>query len=478
MAAEQKTSYRNLYLSAIIINIVYFGVGESNVWTSPAIPRLREPGSRLAGAAGALDEAWLVSCFAIGQVLGPLISGCLLDTLGRKPTTFLIILFLLISCALLAVASSATVLYCARVIGGFSFGMSVSALPVYVAEISDPHIRGTLASLPLASRSLGYFTMYAVGPQVSYVGLVVVSVAAPLIALLLFFLLPESPYLLLARGKMDRATQTVQWLRHGASKEVVQAEVSTIQKAVEEMKVSKRGFRDLFSSRASIRALFISCGLLFFLQMSGVPVIMSITESLFDLAEVDIPTKVCTLVFGGLMLVVGLMGPTVTRHFGYKKPLLISALGSCLSLVVFGTHFYLISLGHDMSSFSLVPLISLVAYISFYSLGFSNSAFAVVGELFAPNVKALGTSLTNSIGFACALLSIQIYYAVKSTFGIHFGIWSFALTNAVAVPFTYFFVPNTSDKSLVEIQEMLSRPWFDKKNKVAPVEKYTMKELY
>lgn len=96
-----------LHLSSV--NIVYFGVGESNVWTSPAIPRLREAGSRLSGAAAGLDEAWLVSCFAIGQVLGPLISGCLLDSLGRKPTTFLIILFLLISCALLAVASSAQV---------------------------------------------------------------------------------------------------------------------------------------------------------------------------------------------------------------------------------------------------------------------------------------------------------------------------------------------------------------------------------
>uniref|UniRef100_A0A1B6KNB7 Major facilitator superfamily (MFS) profile domain-containing protein n=1 Tax=Graphocephala atropunctata TaxID=36148 RepID=A0A1B6KNB7_9HEMI len=476
MTAEQKISYRNLYLSAFIINIVYFGVGESNVWTSPAIPRLKEEGSKFAGTS--FNEAWLVSCFAIGQVLGPLISGCFMDTLGRKPTTFLIILFLVISSSLLAIASTVEVLYIARVFGGFSFGMSVSVLPVYVAELSDPAVRATLNSFPLASRSLGYFVMYAVGPIVSYMNLILITIVAPVVALLLIFLLPESPYHLFAKGKSERAHQTVTWLRRGAPKEVIQAEVDTMQKAVEEMKANKRSFRALFSSRASIRALYISCGLLFFLQMSGIPLIMSITESLFILAQVNISTKLCTLVFGGLMLTVGLLGPIVTRHFGFKTPLVISAFGMFLSLSVFGAHFYLISLGHDMSTYSLVPLSSLVAYISFFSLGFSNSAFAVVGELFAPNVKALGTSLTNSIGFACALLSIQLYYAIKSALGIHFGIWTFALTNALAVPFTFFFVPNTSGMSLVEIQEMLSKPWFDKRNKVVPLEeKYTMNEV-
>lgn len=106
-----------------------------------------------------------------------------------------------------------------------------------------------------------------------------------------------------------------------------------LQKAVEEMKATKGGFRDLFSTRGNVRALYISCGLLFFLQMSGVPVIMSITESLFSLAKISLSTQICTLVFGGLMLVVGLMGPAVTRRFGYKGPLIISALGMALSLV-------------------------------------------------------------------------------------------------------------------------------------------------
>lgn len=117
------------------VNIVYYGAGESNVWTSPAIPRLKDLDSRFTQFH--IDEAWLVSCFALGQVFGPLISGCFMDTLGRKPTTLLMVLFLMLSNALLYVGSSATMLYCARVVGGFAFGMSVSVLPVYVAEIAD-----------------------------------------------------------------------------------------------------------------------------------------------------------------------------------------------------------------------------------------------------------------------------------------------------------------------------------------------------
>lgn len=119
----------------VSVNIVYFGAGQSVVWTSPAIPRLKEPSSKFYETG--FDEGWLVSCFAIGQFLGPIIGGCFMDSLGRKPTTFLMILFLVISYSLLAVASTLEVLYTARVIGGFTFGMSVSVLPVYVAELSD-----------------------------------------------------------------------------------------------------------------------------------------------------------------------------------------------------------------------------------------------------------------------------------------------------------------------------------------------------
>lgn len=114
---------------------MYFGAGGSNVWTSSAIPRLREPTSRFYESG--FNERVLVSCFAAGQILGPMIGGCFMDSIGRKATTFMMILFLAVSYILLEVAPTVELLYAGRVIGGFTFGMSVSVLPAYVAEISD-----------------------------------------------------------------------------------------------------------------------------------------------------------------------------------------------------------------------------------------------------------------------------------------------------------------------------------------------------
>lgn len=71
--------------------------------------------------------------------------------------------------------------------------------------------------------------MYAVGPLVNYGNLVLISILAPALALVLVFLVPESPYHLMAKGKSERTLETVRWLKRGASKDVVQAEVDIVQ---------------------------------------------------------------------------------------------------------------------------------------------------------------------------------------------------------------------------------------------------------
>lgn len=71
--------------------------------------------------------------------------------------------------------------------------------------------------------------MYAVGPFVNYMNLILVSIVAPVIALVFFFLIPESPYFLYAKGKTEYAQETIQWLKRGASKEEVQLEIDSVQ---------------------------------------------------------------------------------------------------------------------------------------------------------------------------------------------------------------------------------------------------------
>lgn len=85
-----------------------------------------------------------------------------------------------------------------------------------------------LNSFPLASRSLGYFATYAVGPVVSYLNLVLFSLISPIVSLLLFFLLPESPYQLFSKDKIEKAEKTIRWLRKGASEDQLHSEITSM----------------------------------------------------------------------------------------------------------------------------------------------------------------------------------------------------------------------------------------------------------
>lgn len=66
------------------------------------------------------------------------------------------------------------------------------------------------------------------GPYVTYTHLAIVSGCVPVMFAVSFVFFPESPYYLLARGRREKATRALQWLR-GQSRAEVQEELDVIQ---------------------------------------------------------------------------------------------------------------------------------------------------------------------------------------------------------------------------------------------------------
>jgi MFS family permease len=108
----------------------------------------------------------------------------------------------------------------ARLIQGFSIGLAVTLVPLYIVEIAPSDIRGKLSTLPQLNGSAGMFLSYCMVfwesmlPNVSWRFMLGIQlVPSVLYSILIIFFLPETPSWLVSQGRVDEAKQVLQRLR-------------------------------------------------------------------------------------------------------------------------------------------------------------------------------------------------------------------------------------------------------------------------
>jgi SP family arabinose:H+ symporter-like MFS transporter len=89
-----------------------------------------------------LELGWAVSSLTLTATLAMLFAGPISDRLGRKQVLTYAAILYFISAMGSAFAPNFLFLVIARMIGGLGVGASLIIAPMYIAEISPPHLRG------------------------------------------------------------------------------------------------------------------------------------------------------------------------------------------------------------------------------------------------------------------------------------------------------------------------------------------------
>jgi hypothetical protein len=76
-------------------------------------------------------------------------------------------------------------------------------------------MRGLLSSIPYVSYSMGILIVYALGATVHWQTVAWLATILPLLSLLSFTLLPESPVWLVRNNRVEEAGKALHWLRGG-----------------------------------------------------------------------------------------------------------------------------------------------------------------------------------------------------------------------------------------------------------------------
>lgn len=445
-------------------------VGAVFGWSSPAELPMRER-QEYGFPVTVEDWSWVGSTVTFGAAIACAFIGGVINRYGRKGTMLAMAAPFMLGWMLVIWAQNVAMLLIGRLLLGIAGGAYFVMAPIYIGEIAQKEVRGSLASLFQVMETLGILFVYVVGYGLSVFTFTWICAVLPVVFVAVFAFMPESPLYLVSRGRSDAAVRSLRWLRgpqYDCSTELAELEAMREMAAQRAQDENKRAqLWTALCRKSTIRSLYISMGLMFILQFGGIGIVLFYTASIFQSANTGIAPELATI-YVGIMQVVGtIIASLIVDRVGRRVLLLVSVsvMAACKALL--GVYFVLQTtstvVGADGGESVLMvsvlpgwlPVFALCVYMVVYSLGVGPIPWLMVGELFAPDVKGVAGSVAGSFSWIMAFAVTKSFASVQASIGTGPTFLMLAGFSAVGTVFVWFTVPETRGKSLLEIQIML-----------------------
>ncbi|XP_055617149.1 facilitated trehalose transporter Tret1 isoform X2 [Toxorhynchites rutilus septentrionalis] len=437
-------------------------------WTSPAehpLVRENEYGFPITG-----DQfSWIGSIANLGAALMCFPIGIMMKKMGRKWAMLSLVLPLLLGWLLIIFANNVAMIMVGRFFLGVGGGAFCVASPTYTAEIAQSSIRGTLGTFFQLLVTVGILFVYGIGAAVSVQVLSIICGVIPLVFGLIFFFMPESPHYYVEKGRYDEASKSLKWLRGSRYDE--RAEIEQLKEEEARMRAEKITFVQGFRQKATIRALIISLGMMFFQQLSGINAVIFYTVAIFDDANTGLKATDATIIVGSIQVVATLLATFIVDKSGRRILLMISDFFMAISTILLAVYFQLKENdASQVENLGWLPVLAVCLFIAMFSIGFGPVPWLLVGELFANNVKAYASPLAGVFNWLLAFLVTNIFGTLRDSLGIAGVFWLFSGFSLLGTVFVFFLVPETKGLSLVDIQRMLSGEKIDRSKEKSDID--------
>ncbi|XP_032674674.1 facilitated trehalose transporter Tret1-like isoform X1 [Odontomachus brunneus] len=438
------------WLAVFTIGLEAIVSGLATGWASPYLAQLTSAEMDMPLRLTDTEASWVASFLNIGRLIGALLGAFCQEFVGRKRVLLLSGLPLASSWIFTICTTSVTWLYWSRICSGIGSGMFWPAMSLYLGEVADPTIRGSLIAMNVNAASVGLFLGNAMGPYLSIEMFAYVSLVPNILFVALFSLIPESPYHYALHGDIDEAEASLKWFRRESD---VKAELQELQDFVNGAATSiLTKLKDLLLP-ANLKSMLIMSGLNVFVYASSYNTINSYAEIILINSGVSITPSIIVMVLGFSTIVVGSTVTFLVDRFGRRNLLIVSSFGVAVSLVALGLHFYLLSLNLNPEILTWLPITSLLSFSIFVSYGLVPVPSTLVSEMFPANFKNVA-SLCIALGNATfAFVFAKTYQPFIDIAGETTVYWSYGFFVLLAVPYVWYFIPETKGKSLLEIQQ-------------------------
>lgn len=344
-----------------------------------------------------------------------------------------------------------------RFITGFCQGWLGPLGPVFVAEISSPIYRGFfLAALSLGI-ALGVFLSHLFGTFMHWTTAALLCGLFPFIGGVTLYYAPESPFWLASKNRIDESVISFQWYRGKGSAMKMEldkmiAELSKKDKTKGKMETLKENIKKPeFWKPLSIMMVFFVIT-----QLSGVNVTCAYTTDMMEklignsskkhayAAMLSIDVLRCVSLFVACILL---------RRSGRRPMAIFSGVFTSASLIGLALYLYLVD---SRAIRHITPFISLglmAFYIIVSHMGIAPLPWNMVGELFASETKGIGSGISVMMTSVAFFGTVKTAPAMFKSIGHHGAYLFYGISTLLGTIFLYFCLPETKDKTLLQIEE-------------------------
>ncbi|KAF5273111.1 hypothetical protein FQA39_LY07601 [Lamprigera yunnana] len=423
-------------------------------WSSPSIPILTSNSSHIESITLEQASYFPIISNIVSAIASPLMA-FLMDKIGRKYLIAIISIPHISSWLLVGVAKNITVLYISRVISGISDAILFCALPAYVGEISTPKVRGSWGNLVIINLYLGQFLINFVGAYLDVPTTAFIFMSVPIIQLILWLFVPESPYYLITKNRYEDAKKSLKLLRWN---EDIEEEFEMLVKDVNRQISEVGTIGDLFVIPTNRRALLTAGTMRLCQQFSGQTAFMVYTPYIFLLTGGDLSASSSTIIFTGVLFAMASGTSFVVDKLGRRRLMILSCIGTAIALFIEAIYFFLlVETNVEVINFNWVPLAGMILYVFTFVCGLGILPTLMLSELFSASIKSKAVCIVNMLFCVSMIVTTKLFQVLSSNFGIHVPFAVFAVCTSISVIFSYLCIPETKGKTLEEIQQMLTK---------------------
>lgn len=357
-----------------------------------------------------------------------------------------------------------------------------------MAEITQPHLRGILASTSTMAVILGVLAQFLLGTFLHWRKVALVNCCVPVASFILLFFVPESPHWLIMKNRLSEARKSIAWLRGWTTVEEIDEEFKelcshlgktlqgidnpsfyerTEKKAIADattaaVEVSFKDKLKLFLKKTFLYPYALVSFVFFLSNFGGMSTLQTYAVQIFATLQAPIDKYYATVILGVAQLTGCVLCVCVIHYTGKRKLNFASLIACSFCYLVTATYAYLIDVEDLLTDgnsnveskggdYSWIPMTALISAAFLSHIGIRVLPWILTGEVYTNETRAAASGLSSAISYIFAFFANKVFFYMISSLTLPGTYWFYSALNFFGFIILYFFLPETEGKTLHEI---------------------------
>uniref|UniRef100_A0A8D8SL17 Facilitated trehalose transporter Tret1 n=1 Tax=Cacopsylla melanoneura TaxID=428564 RepID=A0A8D8SL17_9HEMI len=401
------------------------------------------------------ESSWLGSILFLFHPVGAIISGYLLEIVGRKKLMIVVCIPFYFGWILLYYATSVTMIMLGTITMSIGLGFCEAPIISYLGEVCEPRIRGALTLLTGASGNLGILVIFFINALVDWRTTTLISSVVPLLAMVMLIFLPESPIWLISKGRLAEAEQSLRWLRGWSKKDKVLIEfeqMTHLVKSKESKGSSEKSKCDKFNDelnyfkKPEVLRPFNMLMILFVITVIGALIPMRpFLVGIFQTFGVPMKPE-WVLVLTGVLGITGSLVSSLTVNKMGKRPMALWSTAICF---VFTLMLAICAMNLHWPGWIPLTIFCVTFWVSGY--GMLILPWMLMSEIFPMQIRGVACGISASFSSIVSFIFTKLYVNIDNWVGLHGTLFIYAFITGIGFLYMYYYLPETEDRTLQEI---------------------------